>query len=744
VDTLPGPNYNQNGIRMSFGRTFKLLSYAAVFCGFASLWITGTFGLAGTALFVGTMALAWLLEGTRWQLSERAGTVLIVLAMPVYYLLWRMRFFDLGAMETMLPGILARLILTLTAIKLLQKKSDRDWIFLYVMAFFQVLLAAGMSISALYLGTFVAYVFVMVSTIIVFEIRRSERGVAEAMAANGPKPREADSIRLPLSRLPMAAAGLILAMILIAVPMFFMLPRVGGAGIGGQGGPSTSSGFSDTVRLGNIGRIQQNDAVVMRVRLDDPRRVNEDLKWRGLALDHFDNFSWRKSRAGFREVREKGERDVIQVDYLTGREGLLLQTFYLEPIDSQVLFVLPRAVGIQGNFPVLFKDQHDSISFHSRGERITYKVLSETSLPTPDELRRDRGRYGREESIYLQLPQEIDPRIEQLAAQVTASSTNRFDAASAVERYLQTQFGYTLEQKAGGAEPLADFLFNVREGHCEYFATAMAVMLRTQGIATRVVNGFQRGEYNETADVFVVRQLNAHSWVEVYFPEEQTWVPFDPTPAAGQNLSPVTFGMGAFFGRYMDALEMFWIQYFVAFDNQEQQSLFTSVKRSAADYNERASGVLRDVQDAIAAWWRELRGDQGSAASLTAAGYGAAILAAIAAITGFLIWAYRRIKAIGLLSRLKAKLKNGRGRSTVEFYRRMEAVLASKGLTRQPHQTPLEFAYAVGMPEAVFLTKKYNGVRFGEKALSQDEAAEIATWLERLQETELLSGEAAA
>jgi protein-glutamine gamma-glutamyltransferase len=364
---------------MSFERTFKLLSYAAVFCGFASLWITGTFGLAGTALFVGTMALAWLLEGTRWQLSERAGTVLIVLAMPMYYLLWRMR--DLGAMETMLPGILARLILTLTAIKLLQKKSDRDWIFLYVMAFFQVLLAAGMSISALYLGTFVAYVFVMVSTIIVFEIRRSERGVAEAMAANGPKPREADSIRLPLSRLPMAAAGLILAMILIAVPMFFMLPRVGGAGIGGQGGPSTSSGFSDTVRLGNIGRIQQNDAVVMRVRLDDPRRVNEDLKWRGLALDHFDNFSWRKSRAGFREVREKGERDVIQVDYLTGREGLLLQTFYLEPIDSQVLFVLPRAVGIQGNFPVLFKDQHDSISFHSRGERITYKVLSETSLP---------------------------------------------------------------------------------------------------------------------------------------------------------------------------------------------------------------------------------------------------------------------------------------------------------------------------------------------------------------------------
>src|SRR5690606_37163274 len=147
-----------------------------------------------------------------------------------------------------------------------------------------------------------------------------------------------------------------------------------------------------------------------------------------------------------------------------------------------------------------------------RGERITYKVLSDTELPTADRLRQDRGQYSREDSIYLQLPPEMDPRIEELAAEITAGSTNRFDAAANIEQYLQTQFGYTLEQRAGGAEPLADFLFNVREGHCEYFATAMAVMLRTQGIATRVVNGFQRGDYNETADVFVVRQLNAHSW----------------------------------------------------------------------------------------------------------------------------------------------------------------------------------------------------------------------------------------
>ncbi|MDM7923424.1 MAG: DUF3488 and transglutaminase-like domain-containing protein, partial [Pyrinomonadaceae bacterium] len=521
---------------------------------------SGTFGLFGTALFVGVMVAGWLLEDSKWQISERLGTVMIVAAMPAYYLLARYQFFSFATTEAMLPGILARLILTLSAIKLLQKKSDRDWIFLYVMAFFQVLLAAGLSISALYLASFVAFVLVMVSTIIVFEIRKTDRAVRELPNV---KAATDDSRRLgllPARRLPGVAVLLIVTIIAIATPMFFMLPRVGGAGIGGgQGGISTSSGFSDTVRLGGIGRIQQNQEVVMRVRVEDPAGRARDLRWRGLALDTFDNQSWRRSRAAYREVREKGERDVVQVDYPSSREGLVIQTFYLEPLDSPVLFVLPRAVGVQGNFPMLFRDTHNSLSFHAQGERITYKVISDVDQPPADSLRRDQSPVPRSMRNYLQLPEELDPRIHALAAEVIAGTDNRYDAAVRIESYLQNEFGYTLEQKAGGDAPLSDFLFNVREGHCEYFATAMAIMLRTQGIATRVVNGFQRGEYNEASDAWVVRQANAHSWVEVYFPEEDRWITFDPTPFAGQNIGTATGGITATFGKYLEAIEMLWI-----------------------------------------------------------------------------------------------------------------------------------------------------------------------------------------
>ncbi|MBC7901762.1 MAG: DUF3488 domain-containing protein, partial [Saprospiraceae bacterium] len=578
---------------MNFDKLLKILSYAAVFCGFFSLWVSGTFGVIGTALFVSVMIAGWFLEGSRWQISERLGTVLIVLAMPAFYLGWKFQVFGFTTSEAMVAGILARLILSLTAIKILQRKSDRDWIFLYLMAFFEVLLAAGLSISALYLFSFVAYVFIMACTIILFEIKKSDKTTIDKSTLKDAAMAASRLAAMPLRRLPVTAVVLIAFIIMLATPMFFLLPRVGGAGIGGNsGGLSTSSGFSDTVKLGGIGSIQQKDEVVMRVRLENRDEGLGNLRWRGIALDTFDNRSWSRTKAAFNETKVKGERDLIQVDFATGRESLTLQTIYLEPLDRPVLFSLSRAIGVQGNFPALFKDVHGAITFPRVGERVSYKVLSDRTLPTASELRSDDSIYPAEGQNYLQLPENLDPRIAELSRQIIGVKANRYDAARLLESHLQNNFGYTLEQKAGGDEPLADFLFNVREGHCEYFATAMAVMLRTQGIAARIVNGFQQGEYNETADVYVVRQKHAHSWVEVYFPGENAWVPFDPTPFGGRDVDTAYAGIGGRINKYLEALETFWIQYFVAFDNQEQRSLFTSVRKSVVEYQSKTSSCL--------------------------------------------------------------------------------------------------------------------------------------------------------
>lgn len=713
-------------------KTFQLLSYIAVFFGFFGLWISGTFRLLGTAMFVVMLIGAWFLEGSRFQIGERLGTALIFAALPFFYLLWKFSFFDLSSTETALPGILARLILTLTIIKLYQRKSDRDWIFLYVMAFFEVLLAAGLSISALYLVAFVGYLFVMVCTIILFEMRKTDHATNDQLSR-----RQRSEDRRPdfkLRRLPLTGILLITAIVMIAVPMFFMLPRVGGAGIGlGQAGGS-SSGFSDTVRLGGSGPIRQNDEVVMRVKLDGDERPSSGIKWRGVALDIFDNKTWSKSKAAFREVRDKGERDVIQVDALFDRENILVQTIYLEPLDSPVLFVLPRAVGIQTTFPQLFKDAHDSLTFQRTAERITYKVLSDVSQPDGDLLRKESSLYPVETRNYLQVPRDIDPKIAEYTKQLLAGVDNRYDSALVIEKHLQTQFGYTLEQKAGGEQPLSDFLFNVREGHCEYFATAMAIMLRTQGIATRVVNGFQQGEYNETADAFVVRQREAHSWVEVYFPGEDKWVTFDPTPAIARDIAAGnTTGFTAMAAKYLEALEMFWIQYFVAFDDQEQRSLFTSIKRGVSEYNSKTSSTITDLQAIITQWWSDVRGDSGTETSLWAMAYGAGFLVIAVLLLIMVVWLYRKVVKLKVWGKLWRRLLGNKNASVVEFYERFQRIYAEKGFIREPHQTPLEFAYTLSSPEAVTITNLYNRVRYGEKDISDEDRSNIDSWLASLE-----------
>ncbi len=470
----------------------------------------------------------------------------------------------------------------------------------------------------------------------------------------------------------------------------------------------------------------------MRVRFDVKEVPQKTRRWRGVALDTFDNLSWSKSRLTQKEPFAKDERGLIQVNFASSRDTLVQQTVYLEPLDTPVIFSLPKLIAVQSDLPYVFRDKYDSITFQGRGERISYKALSDVSNPPIERLRQDSSPYPRSAANYLQLPDPIDPRIAELAAQFTKGTTNRYDAAAAIERHLQNDFDYTLEQKAGGDDPLADFLFNVREGHCEYFATAMAMMLRTQGIATRVVNGFSQGEYNDTADIWVVRQLNAHSWVEVYFPATDTWETFDPTPFGGQGGGAAANGIGAGLSKYMEALETFWIQYFVAFDGQEQRSLMTSLRRGFVSYQETATSYISAAKIAITGWWSELRGDKGLSFSIWAATRGALYFAALAVILALFVWIYRKIVELKVWRRLYDRLFKRRIRSAVEFYDRLVTTLAKRGVVRAEHQTPLEFAYEIGMPQAVKITQKYNGVRFGEKDLSEKEAGEIEQWLKDL------------
>lgn len=722
---------------LKFEQIFKVVSYIVAFSGIFALFISGAISTIVSALAILAFILSWFLENSRWQIKERLGLGLILAAIPLFYIDWKFQIF--GAIGTGFAAIasLARLILFLSVVKLLQKKIDRDWIFIYLISFFQILLAASVSISPLYIVALALFLLSSICAIILFEIRKTFRKVNEKTSVlNFSKNNEAENFSA--KRLPITGTALLVCIMFFAIPMFFVFPRVGGAGFGNSSAGNRVTGFSDSVKLGEMGNLLQNDEIVMRVGFEQGDLQKISLpRWRGVALDKFDNKSWSKSTIGNVERFLKNEKGFYIVDFLSENQNRVNYTVYLEPLETPVLFALARPVVIsRGNFQEVRKDEEGSLRVIRTGfDRTAYSVISDVASPAIEKLKNDDYEYPAETERYLQMPENFDGKISQLAKEITNGKKNRYDKAKAVESYLQNNFGYTLQLKASGDQPLSDFLFNVREGHCEYFASAMAMMLRTQGIATRVVNGFQTGEFNQTANVFVVKQKDAHSWVEVYFPKEKAWIPFDPTPFAGRTDDENAAVANSFTGKisgFFVALETFWIQYFVAYDNQEQRSLFTSVKSGFDKYQGKSAFWLKHTQEQITEWWREVRGDKGYQQSLIAIGYAIGYVSAFVLGIIFIIWLFKKIAKSNRWKNFVNWLKNKNDKSIVEFYERMQKVLAGKGFVRESHQTPLEFAFALNMPEAVSITEKYNRVRFGEKDLSTDEAEEIENWLTKL------------
>ncbi len=716
---------------------FQFISYGVATSALATLFVSGSIGIFSALFFLLIIFLAWVLEETTWQISEKIGVGIILLIVPLVYLDWKYQLSGFNSRDTFAAGNLSRLILILSSIKLLQKKGNRDWILIYLISFFQILLSAGVGISPLFLAFLLIYLLFAFSSIILFEIRKTSSSIFDKKEKNNFKKSATDLPSAQLLRLPITAFSILLLISVLAVPLFFVFPRVGGAGFGGNlGGLTNLTGFSDSVKLGEIGRLQQNDEIVMRVRVEKTEEV-KNLRWRGVALDNFENQTWRKSRPQYYEPIVKNERDAFQFDSVKEANRLVTQTIYLEPIETPILFTLSRPIALQGNFQIISRDIEGSISApRPNSGRISYKVYSDNVLPTATELRKDGLQYPINFTRYLQLPDNFDQRIKQFTEQIIekAGATSRFEKAQAVENYLQSNFGYSLEMKAGGVDPLADFLFNVKEGHCEYFASALAIMLRTQGIATRVVNGFQSGEYNETADVFVVRQRDAHSWVEVYFPGEKVWVPFDATPSSGQFEQGTSSSLTSRFNKMLEALETYWIQYVVSYDNTEQRSLFITIKNWLNEIKANLTVWINWAQASLATWWDEVRGANGLAGSLTALLWGLGYFLALISGLAALMWAFRKIIRLKIWAKISAVFTRRKENSVIEFYQKMQKVLAKKGLKREAWQTPLEFAFALKMPPAVKITEKYHSVRFGEKNLSPEDSREIENWLKDLED----------
>lgn len=724
-------------------RYFEVSLFLLVATGAISVVSTGKLDLLTTIAV--PLAIVYksfrLWHGKGVELSSSVATGIVLLYFLFFPLdLWVVsRAHAEGAPN---PGLYAallaaiHLLLFATIIRLYSATTNRDYGFLAVLAVAAMLASAILTVETGFLVALGIFLALAVSTFVAMEIRRSGMGAASPSLVPG----------TPLARRLNRALGwtsilVAFSALAIGVVIFFLIPRFSTGYMSALNlQPTMMTGFSEEMTLGTIGQIQQNPSVVMRIKVDGNPAQAADIHWRGMALTQFDGKRW------FLQDRIQnpvipgpdGQFTFLPPSYRPPGSIDIHYTVLTEPMATDAIFIAPRLRQLRGNFQqsmnpagppdrrgFLLVDQTGSV-FNSigTGSKLRYEATSTLPLIPPDDLRRAPAEYPAEIRFsYLQAP-ALDPRIKQLAGEITAKATNPYDKAAAIELYLKTHYGYTLDLRGDpGSDPVAYFLFDRRTGHCEYFASAMAIMLRDIGIPSRYAMGFLPGEYNDVGGDYIIRASNAHAWVEAYFPG-YGWITFDPTP--GGTKPPR--GFTARFAMYWDWFQLSWGEWIVNYDFGHQIRLAGNTRRTTRDW----SASVRD--------WYHVKQEQATRILLLidrhVEGSRYSLPALLVFLIGLLFWLRGRALIRYALARWNLGARRG-GTLTPSLasfeYQEMLKLLEKSGWKKSPSQTPLEFAAAVSTasgslgvsPLVLQLTEVYQAARFGAQPAPAESASTL-------------------
>ncbi|MFW6011889.1 MAG: transglutaminase TgpA family protein [Desulfosalsimonas sp.] len=446
-------------------------------------------------------------------------------------------------------------------------------------------------------------------------------------------------------------AGTILAQAApVMILMFVLFPRMEGSLIGMRNTGEASTGFSDQLSPGSISKLAENNEIAFRAEFKGPLPPPDRRYWRGIVFTHFDGKTWRRS-----------ERTPELEEPVDGKKTVSY-TISLEPHRNRWLFALELPVKAPSSRYRLDRD------FTVRAKRpVTRKRRYEITSYT--EYKAFADGWGVEKA--LRLPENTNPRTRDLGKKLAREGK---DTGKIIEKgldYLKdNDFVYTLEPPLLGKNPADDFLFESRRGFCEHFASAFACLMRAAGVPARVVGGYLGGEINPFAEYLIIRQSDAHAWVEVWY-REKGWVRVDPTLAAApdrleQGIEAAFSGGGGgngFAGRYLepftsfagsikmswDAVSLRWEEFFYAYSQKHQKALL----------------------EKIGIYWKSWKGP------LAALGLGLGLATAIIILYGF--FQFR-------------SPESGKKDPVKKYYEKFCKKLERSGIARRPNMGPKEFS----------------------------------------------------
>ncbi len=497
--------------------------------------------------------------------------------------------------------------------------------------------------------------------------------------------------------------------------LFLLFPRVGLSLLLLNNPRERMTGFSERVDLGGVGKLRTDPTIVMRV---EPAKVPAipparlALYLKGTAFDSYDGRSWSRSLGGTRLLAEQLGRQVKLRRFPDPARDDKMR-IDLEPIDPAIVFLPNDAVAltlltdpqsaVPSARPQLYFLNEGTLYYRSPDERgLRYEVsLADASDRQAEHL------SASEQNRYLTLP-PLPERISALAQRWADGATDPREVAARVERHLRSEYTYDLDSPSGAARnPLDHFLFESKRGHCEFYSTAMAVLLRTRGVPTRNVTGFVGGTFNRFSQTYAVRQGDAHSWVEVYI-DGGGWIRFDPTPPSGAAPQSELNGVLVVLRDLIEAMGQRWNRHVVGYDLKQQIWLLKWAKDVSQGVMPAGDGAGRLVSSPRRA------------------------LITVLSLVG-LAWAARELW-------LRRKKKGGseelslaerRAGQIVELYQALDRAMSQRGAGRPSGTPPLAHARSLvqlGHPigeEALALTEMYLRARFGGHVLSAEEINEF-------------------
>jgi len=696
---------------MRFGLVHRVMTDALAVLGILALLASGQFGPWVSGTILGGLVLALVVRDF-WEKFPAlkhldAITLVGVLALQIGRLL-----FDPNANVL---DVVIEFAAALQIIRLATRKGaahDQQVIVLALLHLISgTVLGGGLGYGLCFLGVLVVAPGALVLSHLRREVEGNYRqGARDRTGLPVDVPRILRSRRV-VGRTFLAVTCLLSVPIFVFTGLLFVLfPRVGlSLLLLNRGHTGRVIGFSGRVDLGEVGVLRSDPTLVLRVEvpnLPDPPPSRLPLHLRGTALDAYDGRAWTQSESWKRAVET--EAGIVPIDDRWPDSAMdPVMRIDLEPIDPPVMFLPPYASGMRLKTRATVGPEAQASAFKGPEGEFRYQPIDDRGIKydiflSPKRLPTFRKLAAAERWRYLVVPKNLPERIKDLAATWAKDAKSPLERARAIEHHLRTDYRYDLASPSGkDPQPLDHFLFESKRGHCEFYSTAMAIMLRTLDVPTRNVTGFVGGSYNRFGRFYAVRQGDAHSWVEAWI-DEMGWLTFDPTPPADAAPKSEIVGVWAYLRDLIEATSQRWDRHVVSYDLSQQVSLFNSL---TSRYRKGGPSTTTGSRSRA----------------------GLFILAAVIAAGGGLALWLRRKKYLKASTTRSADPRSASALLATTLYESLDIAMGIRGVGRTPSTPPLRHAQAllaISHPlseEILDLTEIYIEARFGGKTLSDEE-----------------------